>query len=116
MKPLKILLRKSVNNGSEDMNKILERFNMNYDEFLTFYTEREKKERTILKWKANVIKKISNDEMDKDEVNVENNEFASKYNEYKQSENPNTRYKLLIQLQDIYINYLKNKSKIEYIK
>lgn len=116
MKQLRKTLRKQLKNGSEEINKLLEACDMSYNEFLSFYVEHQKKEKTILNWKVNLMNKINKGEMDRDEINTNSKEFTSKYNKYKQSEEFSERYKLLTELQEIYINYLKDKATIEYVK
>ena len=93
----------------KETNDILKKFNMNYDEFLVFYTEREKKRQLISNWNSDINRKINNGEL-----NVESKEFKNKYDEYKNTDNVSTKYKLLTEVKEIYIDYLKEKAKIEY--
>ena len=102
-------VKASLEKDVKETNEILEKFNMDYNEFLEFYTEREKKRQLILNWNSNINHKINNGELE-----IESEEFKNKYNEYKNSDNISIKYKLLTEMKKIYINYLKDKAIIEY--
>lgn len=96
---------------NEETNHILETFNMNYEEFVRFYTERSKKLKLITKWKVIVGEAISNGN-----INIDSEKFKKKYHEYDKSKDSSEKLKILLELLDIYEEYLEKKATIEYFK
>lgn len=103
-------IKKNLKEGSEETNHFLEAFSMEYDEFMKFYIDRNKKSEIISQWKINIADEINNGE-----INLDDKNFNSKYNEYKSSTDTSKRYKLLTELKEIYLDYLKSQATIEYI-
>ena len=103
-------INKYVNEDEEETNEILEAFNMTYNEFLEFYIDRTKKLEIISKWERNVIDKINSGNID-----IESEEFNNKYIEFVKSDDTSKRYTLLLELLELYENYLIEQTNIEYV-
>ena len=48
-------------------------------------------------------------------MKIEDEEFNNRYQEYQKSEEPSTRVKLLLELVEMYENYLMEQATVEYI-
>lgn len=103
--------KKNLKEGTEETNQFLEAFNMQYDDFIEFYIDRTKKSEIILQWKTHIIDEINNGK-----IKIDDKNFNSKYSEYKSSTDVSKRYKLLTELKEIYIQFLKNKARVENIR
>ena len=103
-------INKYVNEDEEETNEILEAFNMTYNEFLEFYIDRTKKLEIISKWERSVIDKINSGNID-----IESEEFNNKYIEFVKSDDTSKRYTLLLELLELYENYLIEQTNIEYV-
>lgn len=97
-------------NDKSGNEKLLNAINMNYDEFLQYYTDRTKKLEIISKWRSTIMQRINNGEM-----KVDDKTFNDKYNQYKTISEISAKVNLLQELVNAYEEYLKSKSKIEYI-
>lgn len=81
---------------------------MEYDEFIKLYVEREKKLQTVFNWNSYILEEIN-----KGTLNVPDDNFNQKLKEYKNTTDVSERYKLLTEMKEIYINFLKNNAEIK---
>ena len=103
-------VKEYMKNDEKGNEQLLNALNMSYDEFLEYYTNRTKKLEIISKWQTTIMQRINNGEMQ-----VDDKTFNDKYNKYKATSDVSKRVNLLQELIDVYQEYLKAKSKIEYI-
>lgn len=99
-------VKESFKENDEEMQNVLKAVNMNYDEFLEFYTDSTKKSELKLKWTSYIT-----DAINSGKINIDSEKFNEKYKEYQST----SKLSLLYELIDIYIEYLKEKATIEYI-
>lgn len=97
-------------NLEEDTKKLAEAANMTYEDFNEMYINMEKRAIIETKWVAYVGEKITKGELKADSKN-----FNSKYNEYQKSKNVGERAKLLLELLELYKQYLVEQANIEYV-
>lgn len=110
-KDIKARMEKSIQNSTEEETKaLLDAFKMTQEEFIEFYVDRTKKLEIISKWSYTISNKINNGEL-----KIEDEEFNNRYQEYQKSEEPSTRVKLLLELVEMYENYLMEQATVEYI-
>lgn len=93
----------------EGMGEMLNSFQMSYDEFLTFHTDKMKRLELGTKWTLYIKAAIKNGEL-----HTENEEFNEKCKTY--NKEGAEKNKLLPELIDEYKEYLKDKAIIEYKK
>ena len=106
-KDIKTRIEKSIQNSTEEETEaLLDAINMNQEEFIEFSVDRERKLEIISKWIVEIMIKIDNGEI---EINDE--EFNNKYSEYIKSNKTTS----LLDLVDIYENYLIEQATVEYI-
>ena len=110
-KDIKARMEKSIQNSTkEETEALLDAFNMTQEEFIEFYVDRTKKLEIISKWSYTISNKINDGEL-----KIEDEEFNNKCQEYQKSEEPSTRVKLLLELVEMYKNYLIEQATVEYI-
>ncbi len=110
-KDIKARIEKSIQNSTKEENEaLLDAFNMTQEEFIEFYVDRTKKLEIISKWNYTISNKINNGEL-----KIEDEEFNNKCQEYQKSEEPSTRVKLLLELVELYKNYLMEQATVEFI-
>lgn len=97
-------------NLEEDTKKLAEAANMTYDDFNEMYVNMEKRALIETKWTAYVGEKIV-----KGELKVSSKIFEEKYKEYNKTENIGERSKLLLELLELYKQYLVEQAEIEYV-
>lgn len=103
-------MKNSMQNSTEEAEALLDATNMNQEEFIEFYLDRTKKLEIISKWSYTISNKINDGEL-----KIEDEEFNNKCQEYQKSEEPSTRVKLLLELVEMYKNYLIEQATVEYI-
>ncbi len=97
-------------NLDEDTRKLAEATNMTYEDFNEMYINMEKRAIIETKWVAHVGEKIINGEL---KVNSEI--FENKYKDYKKAENVEESSKLLLELLELYKEYLVEQADIKYV-
>lgn len=106
-KNIKTRIEKSIQNSTEkEIDALLDSFNMNQEEFMEFYVDREKKLEIISKWTVQMMTKIHNEE-----IIIEDETFKKKYDEYLRSNKKTS----LMELLNLYEDYLKEQAEVEYI-
>ncbi len=103
-------MKNSMQNSTEEAEALLDATNMNQEEFIEFYLDRTKKLEIISKWSYMISNKINDDEL-----KIEDEEFNNKCQEYQKSEEPSTRVTLLLELVEMYENYLMEQATVEFI-
>ena len=94
----------------EGMDEMLNLFQMSYDEFLKFHTDKMKRLELGTKWTLYIKEVIKNGEL-----HTENEAFNEKCKAYN-SKDGAEKNKLLLELIDEYKEYLKDKAIVEYVK
>lgn len=96
--------------SDEDVKELSKELNMSYDEFCEMYVNTTKRAKVEMKWIAYVGDKIANGE-----INIDNELFNNKYKEYSESKDIPRRAELLLEMLDIYKEYLVNQANIKKI-
>jgi hypothetical protein len=104
-------IKKSMDNDEETTKSLLDSFQMNENEFLEYYSKVLENTQIILKWKKDILNKI-----DLGELNINNTEFNTQYDEYKKTTDISKKTEILSNLLTIYIDYLVDNSEIKYIQ
>lgn len=97
-------------NNAENMDDLLKSLNLTYDELQEMYVKRTKKLELKRKWVADTIDKINAGKM-----NFDDETYNAKYKEYRESEDVSIRYQLLMEMLDMYTEYLVSQAKIEKV-
>lgn len=102
-------INKILQNDVEETNSLAKSLNMTYEELKELYINRTKDLELITNWKMKIT-----DEINSGNLNVNDETFKNKYNEYKNSNDVKAKTSLLLELQDIYIEYLVGQALVEY--
>lgn len=101
---------KDVVKYDDDMPDLLKSLNMSYDEFCEMYINRRTKLDLKVKWATYIMKKINTGE-----INIPSELFNNKYTEYLETEDFSVKTQLLMELIDLYAEYLVEQANIEII-
>lgn len=102
--------RNQFSKDKEGMNDILNLFQMSYDEFLKFYTDKVKRLELQTRWTLYISNAIKNGKLYTDFE-----AFNNKCKQYNKIQDTSQQTVLLLQLIDEYKEYLKEKAVVKYI-
>lgn len=94
----------------ENIKELSKELDMSYDDFCEMYVKTTERAKVEMKWIAYIGDKIANGE-----INIDNELFNNKYKEYSESEDIPQKAKLLLEMLDIYKEYLVDQANIEII-
>ena len=95
----------------QETKDIANALDMDYDTFIEFYKTRRKNIEIISKWKINLANLIN-----EEKVQINDGEFNDKYKSYKNTTDNKQRSSLLLELVEIYENYIIKNAEIKYMQ
>lgn len=102
---------KEVVKDDETIRNQAETLNMSYDEVRKMYVNGRTKMQLKEKWRLNTFHMINDGKLV-----LDNKEFNNKYKKYCETDDAKIKHQLVLELIEIYVEYLVDKSNIEYIK
>lgn len=99
------------NQNIQETKDIANALNMDYDTFIEFYKTRRKNLEIISKWKVNLANLIN-----EEKIQIDDSEFNNKYKSYKNATDNKQRSSLLVELVEVYENYILKKAEIKYVQ